>query len=143
MRIGTAKAIGVILSMIFAGGTMAQARCGVDEVLVKGRVNRTPLKSKVRVQLVYEKGAGESGEATIENGVFSIALEFLTQRRRPVVNGVLEKCGRRPKDVIVTLMESDPQHEVYRVTLDFAKDFVMADASAYRLRSELVLNGAH
>lgn len=43
-----------------------------------------------RVQLVYAKDmAGESGEVTIENGTFSIPIEFLTQSRRPVVNGLL------------------------------------------------------
>lgn len=132
-----------ILGMVLIS-LLAHALCSVDEVLVKGRVDYAPPRAKVRVQLVYAKGLlGESGEATIENGLFSIAIEFLTQSRRPMVNGAFEKCGKTPKTVIVMLMGSDLQHEVDRVTLDFAKDFVMADPSAYRLRSVLVLNGTH
>jgi hypothetical protein len=87
--------------------------------------------------------AGESGEVTIENGRFSIPIEFLTQSRRPVVNGILEKCNRRPKTVIVTLVESDGDREYDRVSLDFAKDFKMVDSSAYALQSDLVLSGSH
>ena len=143
MRFGMAYWLSSILSTVLIS-TFAHALCPVDEVLVKGRVDHAPVKANVRVQLVYEKGlAGESGEATIENGAFAIAIEFLTQSRRPMMNGAFEKCGKRPKMVIVTLMEGDPQHEVDRVKLDFTKDFVMADASGYRLRSELVLNGPH
>jgi hypothetical protein len=120
----------------------AHALCSVDVVIVRGRVDHAPSNAKVRVRLVYAKDmAGESGEVTIENGTFSIPIEFLTQSRRPVVNGILEKCNRRPKTVIVTLVESD--HEYDSVSLDFAKDFKMADSSAYALRSELVLNRSH
>jgi hypothetical protein len=119
------------------GGT-----CAVDVVIVKGRVDLPPGNAVVRVQLVYAKEvAGESGEATIENGGFNIPIEFLTQSRRPVVNGLLEKCSRRPKTVIVKLLEGD--HEYDSVSLDFAKDFKMADSSAYTLRSALVLNRPH
>ncbi len=78
---------------------------------------------------------------TIENGTFSIPIEFLTQSRRPVVNGLLEKCNRRPKTVIVKLVVDDQESD--SVSLDFAKDFKMADSSAYTLRSELVLNHSH
>jgi hypothetical protein len=85
--------------------------------------------------------AGESGEVTVENGRFSIPIEFLTQSRRPVVNGILEKCGRRPNPVIVTLVKSDEDHEYDHVSPDFAKNFKMADPSAYALRSEVVPNG--
>jgi len=71
-----------------------------------------------------------------------MAIQFLTQSRRPIINGAFEKCDKKPKVVIVTLIESGSQHETDRVSLEFAKDFVKADPSAYRLRSELVLNGA-
>ena len=143
MRFGTAKTFVGIFSIVIIAGTMAHALCRVDDVVVKGRVDHAPPKAKVRVQLIYAKGLmGESGEATIENGAFSIAIEFLTQSRRPVINGVLEKCSRRPSIVVVTLVENNREHDVDRVTMDFAKDFVMADPSAYRLRSELVLNGS-
>ena len=122
---------------------VARATCSVDVVMVRGRVDHPPSDAKVRAQLVYSGDvAGESGEVTVEDGRFSIPVDFLTQSRRPVVNGILEKCGRRPKTVIVTLMGSDGAHEYDRVSLDFAKDFRMSDPTAYALRSELVLNGA-
>ncbi len=151
MLFGAAKTLGSILGVALSVSlivalvtcTFAHAQCSVDVVMVRGRVDHAASNAKVRVQLVYAKDvAGESGEATVENGRFSIPIEFLTQSRRPVVNGLLEKCNRRPKTVIVTLVESDRDHEYDRVSLDFAKDFKMADPTAYTLRSEVVLNGS-
>ncbi len=109
---------------------------------MKGRVEHAPPKAKVRVELVYAKEqVGDSGEATLENETFSIPIEFLTQSRRPVLMGSLrEKCDRKPKTVVITLVEDD--QELDRVSLDFAKDFRMADPTAYALRSEAVLNGS-
>ncbi len=133
-----------ISSIAMMTTTVARARCSVDVVIVRGRVEHAPSNAKVRVQLVYAKDiAGESGEVTVENGRFSIPIEFLTQSRRPVVNGILEKCSRRPKSVVVTLVRSEQDQEFDRVSLDFARDFKMADPSAYTLRSELVLSGSH
>jgi hypothetical protein len=144
MIFGAAKTFRSIVSVALITCAFANALCSVDVVIVRGRVDRAPGNAKVRVQLVYAKDmAGESGEVTIENGRFSIPIEFLTQSRRPVVNGILEKCTRRPKTVIVTLVESDGDREYDRVSLDFAKDFKMVDSSAYALRSELVLSGSH
>jgi hypothetical protein len=144
MIFGAAKTLRSIVSVAIITCAFANALCSVDVVVVRGRVDHVPGNAKVRVQLLYAKNmAGESGEVTIENGRFSIPIEFLTQGRRPVVNGILEKCNRRPKTVIVTLVESDGDHEYDRVSLDFAKDFKMADSSAYALRSELVLSGSH
>jgi hypothetical protein len=51
-----------------------------------------------------------------------------------------EKCDRKPKAVVITLREDD--QELDRVSLDFARDFRMADPTAYALRSEAVLNGS-
>jgi hypothetical protein len=139
MIFGAAKTLASIAIIAVITCAFAPAECSVDVVIVKGRVDHAASHAKVRVQLVYAKGmAGESGETTIENGNFSVPIEFLTQSRRPVINGLLEKCDRRPKTVIVTLLESD--HESDSVSLDFAKDFKIADSSAYSLRSELVLN---
>jgi hypothetical protein len=91
---------------------------------------------------MYSKGQiGESAEATIENGTFSIPLEFLTQSRRPIVDGLFEKCDRKPKSVVVALVAKDSDQEYDRVSLTLARDFEMADASAYALRSEVVLKG--
>jgi len=141
MLFAAGKTPSSILSVALITCTFAGA-CAVDVVIVKGRVDHPPGNAVVRVQLVYAKNvAGESGEATMENGTFNIPIEFLTQSRRPVVNGLLEKCTRRPKTVIVKLLEDD--HEYDSVSLDFAKDFKMADSSAYSLRSELVLNRPH
>jgi len=143
MPLGAAKTLSSILSVALLASTFAHALCSVDEVVIKGRVDHPPSATKVRVQLIYARGVvGESGETTIENGGFTIAIEFLTQSRRPVVNGILEKCKRRPSTVIVTLVEGAREQEYDRVTLDFAKDFKMADSSAYSLRSELALNGS-
>jgi len=136
-----AKSVGSIFSVVLITCMFAHSLCSVDVVIVRGRVDNAPSNSTVRVQLIYSRAmAGESGEVPVENGRFSIPIEFLTQSRRPIVNGLLERCDRRPETVIVTLGASDQDHEYDRVSLDFAKDFKMADPSAYTLRSELVLN---
>jgi hypothetical protein len=141
---GAGRTLAWILTVALITCTFARAGCSVDVVMVRGRVDSVPGNAKVRVQLIYSGDvAGESGEVTVEDGRFSIPIDFLTQSRRPVVNGILEKCGRRPKTVIVTLVGSDQEQEYDRVSLDFAKDFRMADPTAYTLRSELVLKGSH
>jgi len=143
LPLGVAKYIVLIFSVGLIACTFAQAVCSVDVVVVRGRVDHAPDKSKVHVQLLYPKGmAGESGDVAIENGTFSIPIEFLTQSRRPVVNGMLEKCNRRPSAVIVTLVENDGGREYDRIVLNFSKDFRLADPTAYALRSELVLKGS-
>lgn len=97
----------------------------------------------MRVQLLYSGDvAGESRSVTVKDGRFSIPIDFLTQSHRPVVNGILDKCGRRPKTVMVTLVGRYGGHEYDRVSLDFAKDFRMSDPTAYELRAEMVLDGA-
>jgi hypothetical protein len=143
MFFGAGRTVSSMLSVVLITRTFADARCSVDVVIVRGRVDNAPSNVRVRVQLIYLRDmTGESGEVTVENGRFSIPMEFLTQSRRPVVNGIRERCGRKPKTVTVTLTGSDQDHEYDRVSLDFAKDFKMADPSAYTLRSEAVLNGA-
>ena len=138
-----AKTPSLILWVFLITCGPAHALCSVDVVIVKGRVDHAPSRAKVRVELVYSRDiVGESAEAAIENGSFSILIEFLTQSHRPVVNGMFEKCNRRPKTVIVTVVGGDQGHGYDPVSLDFAKDFKMADPSAYSLRSELVLNGS-
>jgi hypothetical protein len=143
MLLGAAKTLASTLIVTLITCAFARATCSVDVVMVKGRVDHAPSDAKVRVQLIYSGDvAGESGEVTVEDGRFSIPIDFLTQSRRPVVNGILEKCGRRPKTVVVTLVASDGGHEYDRVSLDFAKDFRVADPTEYVLRAELVLDGA-
>lgn len=121
---------------------LAHGECPVDTVTVKSRVEHAPPKAKVRVELVYAKErVGDSAEATLENETFSISIDFLTQSRRPALMGSLrEKCDRKPKTVLVTLVEGDQKLD--GVALDFATDFRIADPTAYTLRSEVVLNGS-
>jgi hypothetical protein len=140
MLVGAAKTLRSILNIALMTCTFAHA-CSVYQVMVRGRVDHASSNAKVRVQLVYSRDMpGELGEVTVENGTFSIPILFLTQSRRPVLSNLREKCDRKPKTVVITLVESDQEYD--RVSLDFAKDFKMADPSAYTLRSELVLNGS-
>ena len=118
---------------------VARAQCPVDTIVVKGRVvENSNAHSKVRVQLVYPKEKpGESAEATVEDGAFQIPVEFVTMQSSIFTN-LPTRCGRKPKTVVITLMEDDQQSD--QVFLDFAKNFKLADTSAYALRSEVVLN---
>ena len=116
----------------------AWAQCPVDAVILKGRVEGQNAHSKVRVQLVYPKERpGESGEVTVEDGEFQIPIEFVTMQSSMFTN-LPKRCGRKPKTVVITLLENDQNAD--EVSLDFAKNFKMTDASAYTLRSEVVLN---
>jgi hypothetical protein len=130
-----------ILSTSLALCVIARAQCHVDTVIIKGRVVETAnAHSKVRVQLVYPKEKpGESGEVTVEDGAFQIPIEFVTMQSSILTN-LPKRCGRKPKTVGITLLENDQESD--QVFLDFAKNFKMADASAYTLRSEVVLNGS-
>ena len=102
-----------------------------------------PENAKVRIALVYSKDIpGETADVTVENGAFSIPIEFLTQSRKSVFDR-LEKCDRRPKTVVVTLVEQDRDFEYDRVALDFASDFKLDGAKTYVLRSEVLLDGSH
>ena len=118
---------------------IARAQCPVDTVIIKGRVvENAKAHSKVRVQLVYPRKPGESGEVTVEDGAFQIPIEFVTIQSSIFTN-LPKRCGRKPKTVVITLLENDQESD--QVFLDFAKNFKMADTSAYTLRSEVVLNG--
>ena len=129
-----------ILSASLALCAAAHAQCPVNTVMVKGRVvENANAHSKVRVQLVYPKEKpGEAGEVTVEDGAFQIPIEFVTMQSF-VFSNLPKRCGRKPKTVVITLLESDQESD--QVFLDFAKNFKMSDASAYTLRSEVVLNG--
>jgi hypothetical protein len=119
---------------------IVRAQCPVYAVIIKGRVvENADAHSKVRVQLVYPKEKpGESGEVTVEDRAFQIPIEFVTMQSSIFTN-LPKRCGREPKTVVITLLENDQESD--KVFLDFAKNFKMADASAYTLRSEVVLNG--
>jgi hypothetical protein len=139
---GTFRFLAVMLSIcvIFAGAFL-RAMCPVDEIVVSGRVEDAPVKGSVRVQLLYPNyKAGDSAEVTLDRGSFRLEIPFLTQSHAAVLIGTFrEKCDRKPKTVVVTLIEADREYD--RVSLDLAKDFKMADSSAYSLRSEILLHG--
>jgi hypothetical protein len=137
------RALGAIFFFVQVACVSALAACGVDTVVVRGRVEHVPANAKVHVQLVYAKNqGGDSAETTLpEGGEFNIPIESLTQSRRPVINQLFEKCERKPQAVIITLMGGEPLREYDRVALDFVKDFKISDSSSYALRSEVVLNG--
>lgn len=147
MICGAFRALAGILSICpISSAAFSHASCPVDVVIVSGRIEHVPRKGIVRVQLVYPKQKqemGESGDVTVEGGTFRIQIPFLTQSRAPGLLGIREKCGRKPETVVVTLEEADQDrdHEYDRVSLDLAKDFKIADPSAYALRSEILLHG--
>jgi hypothetical protein len=126
--------IGLTLSVCALG------QCPIDSILIKGRVENAKPQSTVRVQLVFSKHKpGESGEVTVEEGAFQIPIEFVTEQSSIFTN-LPTRCGRKPKTVVITLLENNQQTE--QVFLDFAKNFKLADPSAYALRSPVVLNAA-
>lgn len=143
MTFRTAKIVNTTSWLVLTACGLAIAECPVNQVIVKGRVEHPPRSAKVHVQLVYpKKRGGDSAEATLEeDGKFNVPIEFLTQSHRPQVNGLFEKCGRKPETVTLTLIGNDPSQELDRVSIDFAQGFKMDDPSRYTLRSDVVLNG--
>ena len=130
-----------VLVAIFPLCLVAHAQCPVDTVIVKGRVQHPIAQNgyRVRVQLVYPKHKpGESGEVTMQDANFNIPVEFVTAQRSIFTN-LPKRCGRKPQTIVITLLSGDQKSD--EVFLDFARSFRMVDASAYTLRSELVLNG--
>lgn len=130
-----------VLGGIFSLSLVAHAQCPVDAVIVRGRVDHLSAQNnyRVRVQLVYPKHKpGEAGEVTVEDAKFQIPVEFVTEQSSLFTN-LPKRCGRKPQTVTITLLSGDQKSD--EVSLDFAKDFRMADPSAYTLRSELVLHG--
>jgi len=140
MFLGLTKSLIRISVMGLTLSVCTHAQCPVESIVVKGRVENANPQSSVRVQLVFPKHKpGESGEVTVEDGVFQIPIEFVTEQSSIFTN-LPTRCGRKPKTVIITLLENNQQTE--QVFLDFAKNFKLADPSAYTLRSPLVLNAA-
>lgn len=140
MTFAAAQALARLFCITLIDCMVAHAQCSVKTVLVRGKVEHAPGKATVRVELVYPKRRpGESGEVTVENGRFSIPIEFLTQSNRPLLNIVPVRCNRKPQTVVITLETSDQEYD--RVSLDLSKDFKMAGYSAYALRSEIILKG--
>lgn len=130
MIFAVTKSLIGIVSVSLALCVVASAQCPVDTVIIKGRVvENANTHSKVRVQPVYPKQKpGESGEVDVEDGAFQIPIEFVTMQSSIFTN-MPKRCGRKPKTVVITLMENDQESD--QVFLDFAKNFKMADVSAY------------
>jgi hypothetical protein len=142
---------GAILSGIILFGlgfcSLSLAECPIKTIMIKGRVEREPAGSAVRIELVYPKGmGGDSGETGVDEGKFSIPVQFFTQSHRPGLNGWFEKCGRKPISIHVLLMRADPTKEgpvkeYDRVVLDLARDFTMVDSDTYELKQKAILKG--
>jgi hypothetical protein len=140
MRFGLTKRLIRISGVGLTLSVCAHAQCPVDSIVVKGRVENATPHSTVRVQLVFPKHKpGESGKVTVENGAFQIPIEFVTEQSSIFTN-LPTRCSRKPKTVIITLFENDQQ--IDQVFLDFAKNFKLADPSAYTLRSPVVLGAS-
>jgi hypothetical protein len=144
MTFGVARVFTGVLFFGLIASTLGRAMCPVDVVVVKGRVEHSPGNAMVRVQLVYPGNlAGDSAEATLADANFAIPVEFITQSRRPLLVGTFrEKCDRRPKTVIVTLVGGDPVQEYERVSLELAADFKRIGSETYVLKSEIVFRGS-
>jgi len=130
-----------VLVAVFPLCLAAHAQCPVDTIIVKGRVEHPIAKNeyRVRVQLVYPKHKpGESAEVTVSDANFQLPVEFVTEQSS-IFSNLPKRCGRIPQTVDITLLSGDQKSD--EVFLDFTKNFRMVDASAYALRSELVLNG--
>jgi hypothetical protein len=132
------------LLLVFS--SLAGAACPIKTILIKGRAEHAPAGATIRVELVYPKKlGGDSGETTLDEGPnegkFTIPIQFLTQSHGPGLNGLFEKCERKPTSIRVLLVRRDPPEEYDRVLLDLARDFTMVDSQTYELRSEVVLKG--
>lgn len=131
----------IVCALLLSICGVSNAACPVDTIIIKGRVDSAPRNASVHVQLVYANKPGESGEATVQDdGTFNIPLEFVTQSRRAIVDGIGEKCDRRPQSVLISLMPAAGEKAFDEISLIFLRDFKMVDASAYAPRYEIVLN---
>ncbi len=134
--------VGTLSICAISSGTLSSALCSIDAVMVNGQVEHAPRKGKVKIQLIYPKGKiGESGDTTVEDGLFRIRITFFTQSRAPFVNGSLpfQKCDRKPATVVVSLIDNDQEYD--RVSLNMVRDFKKAGSEDYALRSEILLHG--
>jgi hypothetical protein len=134
--------IGTLSICLISSGALSHAECPIDTIIVNGRVEHAPRKGTVKLQLIYPKDKiGESGDVTVEDGLFRIPILFFTQSRTPFLNGSLprEKCTRKPKTIVVSLITNDQEYD--RVSLDMAQDFKKIEPGTYVLRSEILLQG--
>jgi hypothetical protein len=132
----------IVCTLLLSICGVSNASCPVDTIIIKGRVDSAPRNASVHVQLVYANNKpGESAEATVQDDeTFSVPLEFVTQSRGPIVDGIGGKCERRPQSVLISFMRDGGEKAADEISLIFPRDFKMVDASAYASRSQIVLN---
>jgi hypothetical protein len=140
MTRSTIRALAWAVCSAVAMPQLAHAACPMHRVIVKGSVERAGRNSTVRVRLIYpDQQAGDATDEAVENGDFTLMVPFLTQSRRAVVNGVGEKCDRKPESVEVTLSRGDEEDD--HVSLDLERDFSQNSAGTYMTTSKIVLYG--
>ena len=138
MIVGIKSEVTAVTLFVLVSVALSFGACPVGYVVVKGRVENPPAKVLVRVELIYLQGLVEdTAETTLENSDFTLKVPFYTQSRGPVVNGLFEKCNRKPKTAIVRLSHGDEEWDSR--TLDLGKDFDSPFGNTYMLRSPLVL----
>ena len=141
MILATVKIFGSNLIFASIVCLLGHAVCPVDDVIIRGQVGQPPRNAKVRIQLVYAREMpGESADTTLDGPKFTLAVDFLTQSRKPLLNGAFEKCGRRPETVTVTLLDGEGSRKYDRVSLPF-RNFKMTTPSTYTWGTEVLLKG--
>jgi len=137
MFVGTKSKATAVTLFVIVSVALSAAACPTGSVVVKGRVENPPADAVVRVELIYsQRQVEDSADTTLESPSFTIKVPFYTQSRGSIV-GFLEKCNRKPKTVIVSLLQGDEEHD--SKTFDLVKDFDSPFPNAYTLRSPLVL----
>jgi hypothetical protein len=122
--------------------TLAHAQCPVHRVVLRGHIASPAPKSTIHVQLIYQdKKPGEAADLIPEGDSFRIPIEFLTQSSRPLLQNLPARCGRKPQQVVVSLLVGDQERD--SVLLKFPADFDQTDPSDYLVRSEVVLRDSH
>jgi hypothetical protein len=134
--------VGAISICAISSGAFLHAECSVGIIEVTGRVEQAPRNGRVKVQLIFPKDKiGESGDVTVENGRFRIRVPFLARTRTIYLNESipLGKCGRKPKTIVVTLIDNEREYD--RVSLEMAREFDAVGSGDYALRSGILLRG--
>lgn len=120
----------------------ALAKCAVGLVVAKGHVEHAPDNAKVLVQLFFaHMRKGESGEASLKGSEFAIPVKFFTLSHGGILGEFLERCERKLKSVIVTLVSNDRSQEFDRLTLKLLTDFNEIESLNYASKAEIVLKG--
>lgn len=136
--------IGFLFAIFLSLVSPLWAKCPVYSVEIHGRIECSfKADDKVLVTLVfYDNQLEASGEETavdIKGDAFSGRVTFDTYSSSSFLSG--DKCKRRPKGVIIRLIESDGV-EKDRVSLGIASDFTYdEELGRYIPKSEVILHG--